>query len=67
MENLLTPTEVADHLGVTVGTLSVWRCNGRYDLPYVKIGRRVMYRLEDVSSFIESRMYHHSGLAMEEL
>lgn len=52
--NLLTPDEAADLLGVTVGTLSVWRCTARYPLPYVKVGRCVRYRREDIGAFIEA-------------
>ncbi|ARD44766.1 MULTISPECIES: helix-turn-helix domain-containing protein [Colwellia] len=52
-QNLLTPTQAADILGVTIGTLAVWRCTARYPLPFVKIGRRVKYRLSDINNFIE--------------
>ncbi|MGD9662810.1 MAG: helix-turn-helix domain-containing protein [Porticoccaceae bacterium] len=52
---LWTPEEVAQVLDVTVGTLQVWRTTKRYPLPYVKIGRNVRYRPEDVQAFIESR------------
>ncbi|MGL4448086.1 MAG: hypothetical protein ACRCUZ_10305 [Shewanella sp.] len=38
---LLTPTEIAEFLGVTIGTISVWRCNGCYPLRFVKVGRRL--------------------------
>jgi hypothetical protein len=31
---LLTPTEAAEYLGVSPDTLNVWRCVGRYSLPY---------------------------------
>ena len=55
MSNLLTPDEVAERLGVQVKTLSVWRYTQRYDLPYVKTGRLVRYKEEDVENFIESR------------
>lgn len=54
--NLLPPPEVAEILGVTEATLAVWRATKRYDLAYVKVGRRVMYRTEDVQAFIEQRM-----------
>jgi hypothetical protein len=47
--------EAAEILGVTAGTLSVWRCTRRYPLPYVKIGRSVKYRMADLERFIESR------------
>ena len=30
----------AEILGITAGTLSVWRCTRRYALPYLKIGPR---------------------------
>jgi predicted site-specific integrase-resolvase len=51
--NLLTPKKAAEILGVAIGTLAVWRCTARYPLPFVKIGRRVMYREQDVNDFIE--------------
>jgi len=54
---LLTPKAVSHILGVTVGTLAVWRATNRYDLPYVKFGRLVRYREEDVEAFITSRIH----------
>lgn len=53
--NLLTPDEVADYLGVTTHTLSVWRSEGRYNLPFVKVGRLVRYPEEGVLRFLEER------------
>jgi len=53
---LLKPADVARRLGVDVETLNVWRCNKRYDLPYVKVGRLVRYRPRDVEAFIEARL-----------
>jgi len=46
-------------LNVKVGTLAVWRSTNKYDLPYVKIGSRVMYRAEDVNTFISGQVYVH--------
>ena len=54
--NLLTPLEVSKILGVHVETLNTWRATNRYPLPYVKAGRLVRYRLQDVEAFIRSRM-----------
>lgn len=48
----LTPQETSQILGATVGTLEVWRCTGRYSLPYVKIGRLVRYPLKGVAEFL---------------
>jgi len=42
-------------LGVTCGTLQVWRCTKRYPLPYVKVGRLVRYRTSDLQAFLQSR------------
>jgi excisionase family DNA binding protein len=53
---LLTPSEVSAILGVEVETLNVWRCTKRYNLNYVKTGRLVRYRLEDVQKFIEGNL-----------
>jgi predicted site-specific integrase-resolvase len=52
---LLSPKATAEILGVTESTLAIWRCDRRYDLPFVKCGSRVRYRAEDVAKFIESR------------
>ena len=52
-DHLLTTQEAAHYLKVTSHTLTVWRCTQRYPLPYVKIGRRVRYRLQDLQKFIE--------------
>ncbi|MCL2913095.1 helix-turn-helix domain-containing protein [Shewanella corallii] len=58
--SLLTPNQAAYVLGVTTGTLSVWRCTGRYPLRFVKVGRRVMYRTSDIEDFINGRVYEHT-------
>lgn len=55
---LVTPSQAASYLGVTVGTLATWRCTKRYPLPWVRIGRKVMYRASDLAHFVESRVTH---------
>ena len=52
---LLSRKEAAAYLGVECGTLEVWACTDRYELPYVKIGRLAKYRLSDLDDFIASR------------
>lgn len=52
---LLTPAEAAVYIGVTGNTLSVWRCVGRYKIPYIKVGRLVRYRQSDLDAWLESR------------
>lgn len=60
LEKLLTPQEAAAILGISRGTLEVWRSTGRYDLRYIKVGRRVMYRARDVEAFIDNRSMSHT-------
>lgn len=57
--------EAASVLEVKPGTLSVWRSTGRYPLPYVKVGRSVRYRLDDLAQFIASRTQTHTGEAAQ--
>ena len=53
---LLDTTQAAEFLGgISPVTLNTWRCTKRYDLPYVKIGGRVFYRVDDLRAFVESR------------
>ena len=52
---LVKPKKTADLLGVTEDTLAIWRCTQRYDLPYVRVGKSIMYDLKDVVNFIERR------------
>jgi excisionase family DNA binding protein len=51
-KKLLTRKEAAQLLGVSSGTLAVWLCCKRYDLPYIKVGRLVKYDYDDVLNFI---------------
>lgn len=50
---LLTSKEAAQRLKISENTLHRWRYS-RKGPPYVKLGRAVRYRAEDLDSFIES-------------
>lgn len=54
-DRLVSNAEAAGILGVTPGTLDVWRCTGRVPLAYVKVGRSVKYRLSELQRFVEAR------------
>lgn len=58
---LLTPEQTAVKLNIAEGTLSVWRCTGRYNLPYIKIGRAVRYKESDIDLFINNRTHIHTN------
>jgi len=52
---LLNEAAAARHLGVSDGTLAVWRSTGRYSLPFIKVGRKVRYRLSDLEAWLAER------------
>ncbi len=60
-DHLLTPPEAAAYIGVTENTLSVWRCVGRYAIPFIKVGRLVRYRRSDLEAWLESRTQNSGG------
>jgi excisionase family DNA binding protein len=53
--DLLDEQEAAQLLTVAPGTLSVWRSTGRYNLPFLKVGRNVRYRRADLLAWLEKR------------
>lgn len=58
---IVTPEQAAHVLDVKTPTLAVWRSTGRYNLPYVKVGRLVKYRISDLAEFLASRTANHTG------
>lgn len=50
---LLTRKEAADFLGLSEGTLAVWKVTKRYPLPVIKVGRLVRYRESDLIAFLD--------------
>lgn len=49
---LLTEEQAAEFLNFKPQTLALWRCTHRVSLPWVRVGRNVRYRREDVLAFI---------------
>lgn len=64
-DQLLEPAQAGEFLGAKESTLAVWRCTGRYELPYIKIGRSVRYRVADLRAFVESRTISHTGESLK--
>jgi predicted site-specific integrase-resolvase len=61
LQSLIPPNQAAQILGVSPGTLQVWRTTGRWRLPFVKVGGRVMYRPDDIQEFVERRTMDHTA------
>lgn len=51
---LLTRKEAAEFLGLSEGTLAVWKSTKRYPLPVIKVGRSVRYRETDLIKFLDA-------------
>lgn len=52
MRNAFTDRELADHLGISRKTLQKWRSLGMGPT-YLKLGSKVVYRIEDVNAYIQ--------------
>lgn len=52
---LLTPDQAAEMLGLKPQTLQNWRVTKAESLPYLKYGRHVRYRLEDIQRWLETK------------
>ena len=56
MNRLYTRAETAGMLRLKEQTLAAWACNGTAGLPYLKIGRRVLYRGLDINALLDASM-----------
>jgi hypothetical protein len=61
MTELLTATEASERLRITYGSLAVWRCKRRKALPFVRIGRKIFYRPQDIEAFITANLHPGDG------
>ena len=58
---LLDDEEAARFLDVSPTTLRTWRCRKRYLIPYLKIGGKVRYDLDDLIGWLASRKVNGQG------
>ncbi len=59
---LLNTDQAAAHIGVTPGTMEVWRCTKRYKIPFIKVGRLVRYRKEALDTFLDQQTIDDGGI-----
>ncbi|WP_432744375.1 helix-turn-helix domain-containing protein [Methylobacter sp. G7] len=50
---LATPAEAATLIRINAATLQKWRSTGENNIPYIKIGRSVRYRVSDLRAYVE--------------
>lgn len=57
--HLLSPAQTSALLGLSEQTLAAWRANGMQKLAYLRVGRSIRYRYEDVLAFIKNHRGRH--------
>lgn len=58
---LLTNDQAAALVGLKPQTLQNWRMTGKYNLPYIRVGRLIRYRRADVMNWLASRRGNADG------
>jgi|TARA_B110000971_G_scaffold173776_1_gene178800 DNA-binding transcriptional MerR regulator len=61
MKQLLNNLAAAKHLGVAAATLQYWRTTGVQQIPFIKVGRRVIYQISDLDEWLAQHTYKHTG------
>lgn len=64
-DNRLTANSLAARWNITTHTLSQWRWNG-YGPKFLKVGRQITYKLQDVELFEEQRTYENTSQIKKE-
>lgn len=58
---LLNESQAAELLNIKRETLATWRSTGRYNLPFIKVGRTVRYREADLVDWLDKRTQRHTA------
>jgi hypothetical protein len=58
---LLSPEVTAQALGLKTNTLACWRSTGRTNLRFIRVGRLIRYRVQDILEYLESQSATHTG------
>ena len=61
IDELVSPGDLAKELHVSTGTLSVWRCEKRQHIPYLKIGSKVMYLRSGIEKWKLGKLHGMGG------
>jgi len=50
--------KAAEYLDVTTRTLANWRCRGYPSIPYIKLGRSIKYRENDLDAYLAKHSHN---------
>jgi len=60
-KQFLSKKELSQYLGISVFTIDSW-VSERREIPFVKMGKRVMFDLADVADWVTQRKVHPKEL-----
>lgn len=60
-DSLMDQKTAAAYLGTTVGSLNVWRANGKHKIPFVRWGHNIRYRKSDLDAWIAEHLQNNSS------
>jgi excisionase family DNA binding protein len=58
-DDLMTKREVMDYLRISLATID--RLIKRYAFPYIKLGKRVLFRRSEIDAYLESKTIRKKG------
>ncbi len=57
-QDLMEPEEAASFLRSTVKTLAKWRSTGENNVPYRKLGKKVLYSRSDLGKYLDLHSFN---------
>ena len=60
VSHLLDERKTAKLLGIAPNTLAQWRFSGKVDLPFIRMGRNIRYRVSDIENFLRRNTKNQS-------
>jgi excisionase family DNA binding protein len=52
---LYSSRDAANYLGIAGGTLEIWRCTKRHQIPFIRVGRLIKYRKVDLDAWLDAQ------------
>lgn len=56
--NLITTEELAKIIRVKKEVIERWRYQKKFDLPYIKVGGKIRYSVDDVEKWLENNRFN---------
>jgi len=57
-QDLITPIVAAELMCTSIKTLAKWRCTGQNNIPYRKLGKKVLYSRRDLQTYLDKHSYN---------